>query len=629
MQGARDAARRPKKVTPAALAAPYRRTEMRDMRFISGERMMTTRAAAKEGESAARRRRDRRGDSQAVDFIETWCPPRGLRAGAAALITAVWLATAGTLTLLAGGTQFVFLHLFYIPVLLAAFFFGPLGGAAIGIVAGLVAGPLMPLDAAAGLAQSPANWGGRLVFFAAIGMLAGLVRDLLVGQIAAVRRFGYYEHATGLPNRALFAKDLDAAMHALTLSAPLAVVAVDVFHPDRYSDLLATLGHQRLDRLVRRVGAVLEAALPLRRRLYYLGMARFALVLPEADEGDALAQCRVVARALAAPLPVDGVPLLAEATMGVAPLLRRDEDAMALLRKALAAAHDARRGHKPWLVFRDEAGGERGAAFELLRDLDAALKSGRGLKLHFQPLVELKTGRCAGAEALLRWRHPQRGAIPPGAFLAEAEQTALNGPLTEWVVRQALGALAEWRRGGAELALAINVAGRSLRDPAFADRLARLVAEAGLEAGALTVEVSERAFAGDAEAVAAAIAALREHGLRVAIDDFGTGQNSLALLKTLPVDAIKLDPVFVRSLTNDPRGQAIVRATIDLARQLGAAVVAEGVETRGVRDMLRLWSCDLAQGALFAPPLAAGAFKAWLAGREAEPHLPAPAAARR
>jgi diguanylate cyclase len=247
---------------------------------------------------------------------------------------------------------------------------------------------------------------------------------------------------------------------------------------------------------------------------------------------------------------------------------------------------------------------------ERLHELRQAIEQDE-LTLHFQPKVDL-TGGLAGVEALVRWRHPQRGVVPPDQFIPLAEHTGLIKPLTRWVLEAALRQCRAWLAGGREIPVAVNVSMHDLHDTGFPNTIAGLLASNGVPARCLRVEITECAIMADPARAQEVLERLRALGIGVAVDDFGTGYSSLAYLKRLPVDELKIDRSFVRHLAEDDNDRAIVRSTIGLAHDLGLNVVAEGVEDQAAWDLLGRFGCDLVQGYFVSRPLPAAELVHWL-----------------
>jgi EAL domain-containing protein (putative c-di-GMP-specific phosphodiesterase class I) len=232
--------------------------------------------------------------------------------------------------------------------------------------------------------------------------------------------------------------------------------------------------------------------------------------------------------------------------------------------------------------------------------------------LHYQPKLDMRSGRVTGVEALLRWNHPTQGLLPPANFILLVEQTALIGPLTLRVIDRSLAQLVAWRRAGLELTMSVNLSARNLLDGALVAQLAQRLERWDVAAAALTVEVTESAAMADRERAIGVLRELRAIGLGVSIDDFGAGNASIEYLAALPANELKLDKSFITGMLDDARAEAIVRSTIDLAGHLEMTVVAEGIETQAVMDRLTALGCDIAQGYLISRPLPAEEVTSWL-----------------
>jgi EAL domain-containing protein (putative c-di-GMP-specific phosphodiesterase class I) len=260
----------------------------------------------------------------------------------------------------------------------------------------------------------------------------------------------------------------------------------------------------------------------------------------------------------------------------------------------------------------DEAHRHRLAVLAELRDA-AALGE---LELHYQPLIDLRTRRVEHVEALVRWAHPIRGTIAPGEFIPLAEQSGLIHPLTAWVLQSAVDQVAKWSAQGIDLAVAVNLSAAVLQDDDLPGAITAALADAGLDSDRLIVEITESVIA--EEGVRVALQRLADAGIHCAVDDFGTGYSSLAWLKHLPVHQLKIDRAFVTGMASDPRDRAIVQSVVALAHSLGLQVIAEGIESEDVADLLTELGADIAQGFLFCRPLPCHDLEHWLAGRPAE-----------
>ncbi len=425
-----------------------------------------------------------------------------------------------------------------------------------------------------------------------------------------------HDRVTGLPNREHLAARVEDALHRATRREEQ--VGVLIVGLTRFKELNETLGHRRGDIVLTEVGRRLADLVRPGDLVARLGGDEFALVLAPVGGTEG---CETVARQLIAslrePVTVRGVDLEVGAAIGIACHPDHGTSVDALLRHADVALDRAKAAHRDWFVYDrtlDDRGTERLA---LVADLSRAIGAG-DLVLLFQPQVALADGRVRAVEALVRWRHPERGLLPPQAFIEPAEHTGLIRPLTLWVIRAALDQADRWREEGLDLRVAVNLSVRSI-NPDLPRDLAKILEG---RAGGLELEITETVGMGDADAALRVLEQLNGLGIRLSVDDFGTGFSSLAYLKRLPVAAIKIDQSFVVHMDSDEDDRAIVRSTIDLARHLGLEVVAEGVENADALRDLRELGCDLAQGFAISPPLDAGELRDWLEQRGWRPSAP-------
>jgi predicted signal transduction protein with EAL and GGDEF domain len=348
-----------------------------------------------------------------------------------------------------------------------------------------------------------------------------------------------------------------------------------------------------------------------------LGADEFGVLLVDLSGTDGATEVvERVRNAIEQPFLVDDVPVAVEATVGVALFPDHAETIDDLLQKADVALHTAKSAKSGWQVYTPRADEYARPRLTLLPELREALSHGQ-LALHYQPQLELATGSITSVEALVRWRHPTRGLLPPVEFLPVAEQTGLIHSLTHYVLDEALGQCQEWRAAGFDLGVAVNLSARSLGSNDLADHVQELLERREVPASALTLELTESAIMSDPFRAVVVLSQLRRMGVRLSIDDFGTGYSSLAYLKRLPVTEIKIDRSFVSNVAEDEDDAAIVLSTIQLAQSLRLDVVAEGVETPATFDALATFGCRRVQGYFLARPLPADQLERWLRSRPA------------
>jgi diguanylate cyclase (GGDEF)-like protein len=413
-----------------------------------------------------------------------------------------------------------------------------------------------------------------------------------------------HDKLTGLPNRALFAECTARAVTAADQTGTgAAVLLIDL---DRFKQVNDALGHHTGDELLRAVGARLRDGLSDDNTVARLSGDEFAVLLPVVTDASVIA--RVAAELLAdlrTPVVVGDLALEIDASVGVAVFPEHGETAGTLLQRADVALYQAKVHHDGVVVYRPALDVHTPARLALFGELRRAIDEGQ-LLLHYQPKVDLTHARVTGVEALVRWAHPEHGLLPPAKFVPLAEQTGLIRPLTLRVLELALQDCRTWREAGIELSVAVNLSARSLLDGELPQTVRALLARHDVPAEALELEITETTAMIDPGRALEVLAELRALGVRLSVDDYGTGHSSLSYLHQLPVDTLKIDKSFVQTMDTNPHEATIVRSTIDLARNLGLRVVAEGVETEAAWRQLSSLGCDAAQGYWLARPGAAG-----------------------
>jgi diguanylate cyclase (GGDEF)-like protein len=495
-------------------------------------------------------------------------------------------------------------------------------------------------------ACAPAGESGGLV-------LSGVVQDVTERRRleGLAHKLAHYDSVTGLPNRTTLRRDLGAAL-ARAAGAEGNVIAVFSLDIDNFKRVNDTLGRENGDRLLKTVAERLQAS--LRRRDSTFG------VKPNARVGDFVArtggdefyvvltqfrsaeESAVVARrmleAIAQPMTLGGEDLVLSATAGISVYPVDGMTADQLIERADAAKNHAKNEGRGRYEYYTSAINAR--AFERLsmeNNLRKALQLAQ-FELYFQPKVDIASGRCVGAEAMVRWRHPELGLVPPTSFIPIAEETGLIVPLGEWIISETCRAIGGWRSQGlGDVRVAVNISAMQFESGNLPGLLAAALGAAQVPVGLLEIELTESLLLNDTEQSVAVLADLRALGIDVWIDDFGTGYSSLSYLRRFPIAGLKIDQAFVREMDSNASDAAIVGAIIALARSLNLAVVAEGVERDLHLAALAAQGCDYAQGYLYSRPLPVDEFGRWLSeyrrqgvyARAAQPlgsHAPMPPA---
>jgi diguanylate cyclase (GGDEF)-like protein len=476
--------------------------------------------------------------------------------------------------------------------------------------------PYLPVVVAllAPAVAGPGRQGSGLVVGGLAVVLLLLARQVLTALdnasfAAEETRLAYSDPLTGLGNRALLAAEVAGAQRRLRGGGRLSLLLLDL---DGFKAVNDSLGHAAGDRLLVQLAERLCGAVGPQDVVARLGGDEFAVLVDEAAPGAGLRTARRVLDALSAPVDFEGRVVRVTASIGVVEQAARGPDDV--LRDADVAMYAAKNAGKACVrLFEPAMRRAVLARAELEADLRHALDRGEFV-VQYQPVVDLETREVTGAEALVRWRHPRRGLLPPGAFMPLAEETGLIGELDRWVLEEACRTAAGWQRLRPGVTVGVNVTADRFAHTDLVGAVADALADAGLPPHCLTLELTETALVADAEATISRLGALDALGVPVAIDDFGTGYSSLAYLHRLPASILKIDRSFVQGLGVNAESTALVRVILGLAETFGLRTVAEGVETESQRALLRALGCTSAQGYLFSPAVDVEDFEAMLNG---------------
>ena len=484
-------------------------------------------------------------------------------------------------------------------------------------VAALSTGVLAPSAAYAGFYHF------GLLFVMALGMVIALLeeeRRATVDAAEQISHLAYHDALTGLPNRQLFLDRLELAVHTAHRGGHrLAVFFLDL---DRFKVINDSLGHGVGDRLLQMVARRVRGLLREDDTVTRLGGDEFTVLAPQIrSETDAITVARKIREVLKQPFVIDGRELFITTSIGISLYPNDGENAETLLRNADTAMYRAKAQGRD--IYQLYTASMNARALEQLT-LENALRGamGRGeFVVHYQPVVDMMSGRIEAMETVLRWRHPELGILLPSNFIVLAETTGLIVPIGEWVLRSACAQMREWQaQGYGGLRAAVNLSVRQLQHPELVATVSRILDDTELPPSALELEITESIATQSDGGAIQKLRELKRLGVRISIDDFGTGYSSLSALRLFPVDALKIDQSFVRDITVDPNDAAIASAVIALGRSLKLTVIAEGVETEQQLAFLRRQRCDAWQGYLFAQPASAEECEVVLArGRVAIP----------
>ena len=453
---------------------------------------------------------------------------------------------------------------------------------------------------AAGFSEDDVSRAADLADQLAVSMRNGLLH-------ATMEWAALHDALTDNANRTAFEIGLDDAITHPERET-LAVIVLDL---NQFKEVNDTLGHHVGDQVLvefsRRVRSVLRDDDLLAR----FGGDEFAILLRRSSSDEVQAVADAILTESYQPLELDGCDAVVTASMGVSFVGDDDHDASGVLRRADIAMYAAKHQRIGIETYREEIDRRTPTRLSLLGDLRAALEAD-DVDVHYQPKIDLATGTVIGAEALVRWSHPDRGPIPPDDFIGVAEESGLIRLVTDLVLRKSIRQAKRWHDAGYDLDVAVNLSALDLHDDQLASRVDEHLSDVGLDAGKLMLEITESALMVDSDRTMSTIERLDLLGVRLSLDDFGTGYSSLSYLRYLPVSELKIDRSFVRELLVNTHDDVIVRSTIDLGHNLGLRVVAEGIENTRVCDKLAALGCDSGQGYGIARPLASSSFDMWL-----------------
>ena len=411
-----------------------------------------------------------------------------------------------------------------------------------------------------------------------------------------------HDSLTSLPNRTLL---LDRIEHDINISKresqKLCLLILDL---DDFKEVNDTLGHLAGDKLLVEVGSRIKQTLRDVDTVARIGGDEFSILLPHTDEAQAIVTCEKIIASFSKNIEIEGIDVSISASIGIAMFPDHGEDVHTLLRHADIAMYVAKRNKLGFEIYNASDDEHSISRLSMTRDFRDAMAKNK-LTIDYQPIFDVKSKKMTAVEALSRWHHPEHGFVTPEKFISLAEQTGLINDLTYWVLNKSISQVSEWNKSGASLSVAVNLSVFSFKDSNFINEVSSAIEKYNFPPENLKLEITESAMMENPLQAIEVLTELHEMGIKLAIDDFGTGYSSMAYLKQLPVDELKVDKSFVIGLDQDKSNDAIVRSTIDLAHNLGLKVVAEGIETEVVNDILRKYECDMAQGFHLSHPVSA------------------------
>ncbi|WP_162892537.1 EAL domain-containing protein [Pseudoalteromonas tunicata] len=425
---------------------------------------------------------------------------------------------------------------------------------------------------------------------------------------AQINQLAYFDTLTKLPNRNQFYSTLESRLHEhKKRAASLAILQLDL---DRFKEVNDTLGHEFGDNLLKTLAQRLKTFVYPQVFLAHFTADEFGLILPDIDPLQLESILQQFEKLFSLAFVVDDIALDIDASVGVAVYPQDAENAAKLLQCSDIAMHTCKDKHVHYLCYQPSLNKHSLLRLSLMSELRAAILDNQ-LELFYQPKLDIEQQKIVSVECLVRWHHPEHGFIQPDEFIPLAEQSGHIRALTEWAIKTALAQHKSWLKQGIELQMAVNISAVDLIDLKLPALVAQLMSSHGLSPHSLKLEVTESAVMAEPDQALQALCMLNQMGIKLSIDDFGTGFSSMAQLKKMPLDELKIDKSFVLDLNNDEDDEVIVKSTVELAHNLGLSVVAEGVEDLLTLNKLKGFGCDIAQGYFIAKPMTAENFIAW------------------
>ena len=493
------------------------------------------------------------------------------------------------------GTTFAYLHILYIPIILAGLIFSVRGGVITGLVLGMMVGPFMPASYINDISQPFSSWAFRLVIFTVVGALAGSGSSLFRAYIKEIELKHITDPLTGLPN--LYGLTQIFLKLCQNTRKSIMVIVVELYQTE---EIIRAFGEEGTSMIIKQVAKNLQKIVGNEGRLGRLQDHRFILLIPEEKYLEGIFQrCESLSTST---YQINDIPLFVEIRFGVSRYPSDDKNLSQLIRKALIAINATHHQARRISYFNHHMSDSSEYNVLLLHQLKAALER-KSLILEYQPKVYLKTGKIMGFEALIRWVDPLLGPMNPVNFIPLVEETLLINPLTKWVLETAILQMHHWQKEGVLVPVSVNFSIKNFHDASVIETLIDLLEKYQIPPHYFEVEITEISVASSMSALIDALKLLRKVGVRIAIDDFGTGQSSQQYLLDLPLNIVKIDKIFIQSICHNSTAAAIVKNVIILAHELNLEVIAEGIETHSQYDLLTKWGCEGGQGHLMSRSL--------------------------
>lgn len=498
-----------------------------------------------------------------------------------------------------GGTRFSYTYLIYLPIVLAAYFYKIKGGLLISIIGGLFLGPLMPINTDTMVMQSFENWFFRMFLLIIIGVFSGSLFSLLESQLEKVNQIAYYEPETKLPNKTKLKDDLEKKIKKGT------DFHIFILSINNFIDIYKLIGFINFSNYINKLLEYIKSFKGIKDRIYYINENKYGIIIEKRNLDNLLDFLKDFVDYLDQAVKFNQISIFNDITLGVSSCPNQSQIAGELIDQAFIALEKADEKKLHYWIYEDadidiENSGNN---IELLGQVKKSILEGH-FELDYQPKINLSNNQIETFEALIRWKHPQRGLISPAEFIPIVEQSNLIEPLTDWIVKKALSDINQFNQNNdaENYSIAVNISTRNLQHPNFTESLINYLDRYSVEPKRLSLEITETELMMEIEENIKKLQRLKDKGIKIYLDDFGKGYSSLKYLKELPVDFIKIDRYFIKYIGEDTSAENIIHSIINMSQALDLEVVAEGVETKAQLDFLKDLKCDYAQGYYFSRP---------------------------
>lgn len=502
-----------------------------------------------------------------------------------------------------GGIKYVFSHTMYLPIIFAGIFWGFKGGALIGIIGGLLLGPLMPINTMTGEPQLIINWVYRMVYFFIVGTTVGAFSDFLKHYIKKMHYLSTHNNETGLYNMVSLYLDKDIVAF-LNQKTRINVMSISWINID---EIINNFGMKICFSVTKELNERIKKVFNDKYIFIHSDISRFYVLVQCEQPKLCLNQ---IEHLIIEPFIINNIPFYAEFTIGLAEY-EKQENGISSFQKANMATLYAKKSGVGSSIFNDQNIITTKKNLLLLGEFPTAIQNHQTI-LYYQPKVDLETRKTIGMEALIRWMHPEKGLICPADFVPLVEESNLIHPMTDFVLNESLCKLHQFNMNGFYPTISINISPKNILNPGFLDRVADILDQHDVKKECIEFEITESSLMFNPEKVNLILRSFKNHNIKLSIDDFGTGYSSLSYLSRFPIDIIKLDQFFIRQLSILKSTYYIVESAINLAHNLGLKIIAEGIEDEKTEKILIEMGCDMGQGYLYSKPLNDQEIYSWI-----------------